>query len=63
MSAPRIASAAAAPPVNIGVIGAGLMGSTHIRILSAAVSGADVVAVSDAVAESGAWELTKEYVA
>jgi myo-inositol 2-dehydrogenase/D-chiro-inositol 1-dehydrogenase len=38
--------------MNIGVIGAGLMGSTHIRILTAAVSGADVVAVSDALAES-----------
>ena len=38
--------------MNIGVIGAGLMGSTHIRILAAAVSGARVVAVSDAVAAS-----------
>jgi myo-inositol 2-dehydrogenase / D-chiro-inositol 1-dehydrogenase len=38
--------------MNIGVIGAGLMGSTHVRILSAAVSGADVVAVSDALPES-----------
>ena len=38
--------------MNIGVIGAGLMGTTHIRILSAAVSGARVVAVSDAFAES-----------
>jgi myo-inositol 2-dehydrogenase/D-chiro-inositol 1-dehydrogenase len=38
--------------MNIGVIGAGLMGSTHIRILAAAVSGARVVAVSDAIAAS-----------
>src|SRR4051794_33934178 len=34
--------------MNIGVIGAGLMGTTHIRVLSAAVSGARVAAVSDA---------------
>jgi myo-inositol 2-dehydrogenase / D-chiro-inositol 1-dehydrogenase len=38
--------------MNVGVIGAGLMGSTHIRIISGAVSGAEVVAVSDAIAES-----------
>ena len=37
--------------MNIGVIGAGLMGTTHIRVLSAAVSGAQVVAVSDASRE------------
>ena len=36
--------------MNIGVIGAGLMGTTHIRVLTAAVSGARVVAVSDAYA-------------
>ncbi len=35
--------------VNVGVIGAGLMGSTHIRVLSAAVPAAEVVAVSDPV--------------
>lgn len=34
---------------RIGVIGAGLMGLTHVRLLSGAVSGAEVVAVSDAV--------------
>ena len=35
--------------MRIGVIGAGLMGTTHARILSADVSGAEVVAISDAV--------------
>jgi len=35
--------------VRVGVIGAGLMGSTHIRLLSRQVSSAEVVAVSDAV--------------
>ena len=38
--------------MRIGVIGAGLMGTTHARILSAAVSGAEVVAISDAVRPS-----------
>jgi myo-inositol 2-dehydrogenase/D-chiro-inositol 1-dehydrogenase len=38
--------------MNIGVIGAGLMGTTHLRVLSASVSGAQVVAVSDAFAAS-----------
>ena len=38
--------------MRIGVIGAGLMGTTHARILSAAVSGAEVVAISDAVRDS-----------
>jgi myo-inositol 2-dehydrogenase / D-chiro-inositol 1-dehydrogenase len=33
--------------VRIGVIGAGLMGSTHVRLLRAGVPGAEVVAVSD----------------
>ncbi len=33
--------------VRVGVIGAGLMGSTHARILSAAVSGAELAAISD----------------
>ena len=37
---------------RIGVIGAGLMGLTHVRLLSTAVSGAEVVAVSDAVPEA-----------
>ena len=34
---------------RIGVIGAGLMGLTHVRLLTGGVSGAEVVAVSDAV--------------
>jgi myo-inositol 2-dehydrogenase / D-chiro-inositol 1-dehydrogenase len=38
--------------VRVGVIGAGLMGSTHARLLSAAVSGAEVAALSDPVPES-----------
>jgi myo-inositol 2-dehydrogenase/D-chiro-inositol 1-dehydrogenase len=38
--------------LRVGVIGAGLMGSTHIRVLSTAISAADVVAVSDAVAQA-----------
>jgi myo-inositol 2-dehydrogenase/D-chiro-inositol 1-dehydrogenase len=38
--------------MNVGVIGAGLMGSTHVRILDAAVAGAEVVAVSDALREA-----------
>jgi myo-inositol 2-dehydrogenase/D-chiro-inositol 1-dehydrogenase len=38
--------------MNIGVIGTGLMGTTHVRVLSAAVSGAHVVAVADALPES-----------
>ena len=37
---------------RIGVIGAGLMGLTHVRLLTGAVSGAEVVAVSDAVPEA-----------
>jgi myo-inositol 2-dehydrogenase / D-chiro-inositol 1-dehydrogenase len=36
-------------PVRVGVIGAGLMGSTHVRLLGAFVSGAEVAAVSDAL--------------
>jgi myo-inositol 2-dehydrogenase / D-chiro-inositol 1-dehydrogenase len=35
--------------VRVGVIGAGLMGSTHVRLLSAHVAGAEVAAVSDAL--------------
>jgi myo-inositol 2-dehydrogenase / D-chiro-inositol 1-dehydrogenase len=35
--------------LQVGVIGTGLMGGTHIRLLSTVVSAADVVAVSDAV--------------
>src|SRR3954447_23130894 len=35
--------------MNIGVIGTGLMGSTHVRILSELVTGATVAAVSDPV--------------
>lgn len=38
--------------LQVGVIGAGLMGSTHIRVLSTAISAAEVVAVSDAVADA-----------
>jgi myo-inositol 2-dehydrogenase/D-chiro-inositol 1-dehydrogenase len=38
--------------MNVGVIGAGLMGSTHVRILNAGVPGAEVIAVSDAIAEA-----------
>jgi myo-inositol 2-dehydrogenase/D-chiro-inositol 1-dehydrogenase len=37
--------------VRVGVIGAGLMGSTHARLLTTAVAGAEVVAISDAVPE------------
>jgi myo-inositol 2-dehydrogenase/D-chiro-inositol 1-dehydrogenase len=37
--------------VKVGVIGAGLMGSTHARLLTTAVAGAEVVAISDAVHE------------
>jgi myo-inositol 2-dehydrogenase/D-chiro-inositol 1-dehydrogenase len=40
--------------VSVGVIGAGLMGSTHARLLATAVSGAEVVAISDALPESAA---------
>jgi myo-inositol 2-dehydrogenase / D-chiro-inositol 1-dehydrogenase len=36
----------------MGVIGAGLMGSTHARLLHTAVSGAEVVAISDALQEN-----------
>jgi myo-inositol 2-dehydrogenase / D-chiro-inositol 1-dehydrogenase len=35
--------------VRVGVIGAGLMGSTHVRLLSDRVAGAEVAAVSDAL--------------
>jgi myo-inositol 2-dehydrogenase / D-chiro-inositol 1-dehydrogenase len=45
--------------LRIGVIGAGLMGTTHVRTLSGSVPGADVVAVSDAVAAS-ATRLARE---
>jgi myo-inositol 2-dehydrogenase / D-chiro-inositol 1-dehydrogenase len=46
--------------VSVGVVGAGLMGATHARLLATAVSGAEVVAISDAVpanAERVAGEL------
>jgi myo-inositol 2-dehydrogenase/D-chiro-inositol 1-dehydrogenase len=39
--------------VSVGVIGVGLMGSTHVRTLNGAVPGADVAAVSDAISDSG----------
>src|SRR5213075_2025573 len=38
--------------LHVGVIGAGLMGTTHVRLLSESVPGAEVAAVSDAIAES-----------
>jgi myo-inositol 2-dehydrogenase/D-chiro-inositol 1-dehydrogenase len=38
--------------VKVGVIGAGLMGTTHVRTLSRDVPAAEVVALSDAIAES-----------
>jgi myo-inositol 2-dehydrogenase / D-chiro-inositol 1-dehydrogenase len=38
--------------VPVGVIGAGLMGSTHVRTLSASVPDAEVAAVSDAIRDS-----------
>jgi myo-inositol 2-dehydrogenase/D-chiro-inositol 1-dehydrogenase len=36
--------------LQVGVIGAGLMGTTHVRTLSTTVAGARVAAISDAVA-------------
>jgi myo-inositol 2-dehydrogenase/D-chiro-inositol 1-dehydrogenase len=38
--------------VKVGVIGAGLMGRTHARLLTAAVSGTEVVAISDPLREN-----------
>jgi myo-inositol 2-dehydrogenase/D-chiro-inositol 1-dehydrogenase len=38
--------------LRVGVIGAGLMGTTHVRTMRSSVPAARVVAVSDAVAES-----------
>jgi myo-inositol 2-dehydrogenase / D-chiro-inositol 1-dehydrogenase len=38
--------------LQVGVIGAGLMGTTHVRVLSTSVAGAQVAAVSDAIANS-----------
>jgi myo-inositol 2-dehydrogenase / D-chiro-inositol 1-dehydrogenase len=38
--------------LQVGVIGAGLMGTTHVRVLSTSVAAAEVAAVSDAIAES-----------
>jgi myo-inositol 2-dehydrogenase / D-chiro-inositol 1-dehydrogenase len=38
--------------LQVGVIGAGLMGSTHIRVLSTSIAAAEVVAVADAVVEA-----------
>ena len=46
--------------VNVGVIGAGLMGSTHARLLATAVSGADVVAISDARARERRARVAEE---
>jgi myo-inositol 2-dehydrogenase/D-chiro-inositol 1-dehydrogenase len=39
--------------VKVGVIGAGSMGTTHVRTLSRDVPAGQVVALSDAIAESG----------
>ena len=39
--------------LRVGVIGAGLMGTTHVRLLGLSVPAAEVVAISDAIAESG----------
>jgi len=39
--------------LQVGVIGAGLMGTTHVRVLGSAVPTAEVVAISDAVPERG----------
>jgi myo-inositol 2-dehydrogenase/D-chiro-inositol 1-dehydrogenase len=38
--------------LRVGVIGAGLMGTTHVRVLSTSVAAAQLVAVSDAIAEN-----------
>jgi myo-inositol 2-dehydrogenase / D-chiro-inositol 1-dehydrogenase len=45
--------------LRVGVIGAGLMGSTHVRLLSGSVAGAEVVAVSDAI-EASAQRVAEE---
>ena len=39
--------------MNVGVIGAGLMGSTHARLLARAIPGATVAAIADPVAPAG----------
>jgi myo-inositol 2-dehydrogenase/D-chiro-inositol 1-dehydrogenase len=41
--------------VNVGVIGAGLMGSTHARLLARAISGASVAAIADPVASGAVY--------
>lgn len=38
--------------MRVGVIGAGLMGTTHVQLLSGEVAGTEVVAISDAVVSS-----------
>jgi myo-inositol 2-dehydrogenase/D-chiro-inositol 1-dehydrogenase len=38
--------------LQVGIIGAGLMGTTHARVLSTSVAGAELAAISDAFAES-----------
>jgi myo-inositol 2-dehydrogenase/D-chiro-inositol 1-dehydrogenase len=40
--------------LQVGVIGAGLMGKTHVRVLGTSVPGAEIAAISDAIAESAA---------
>jgi myo-inositol 2-dehydrogenase / D-chiro-inositol 1-dehydrogenase len=39
--------------LQVGVIGAGLMGTTHARVLSTSVAGAELAAISDAFPETG----------
>jgi len=39
--------------LQVGVIGAGLMGTTHVRTLTTTVAGAQVAAIADAVPEAG----------
>ena len=43
--------------MNVGVIGAGLMGATHARLLASAVPGAAVVAIHDPAGAPVADEL------
>ena len=39
--------------LQVGVIGAGLMGTTHVRTLNTTVAGAHVTAIADAVPDAG----------
>ena len=38
--------------LQVGIIGAGLMGTTHARVLTTSVAGAELAAISDAIAEN-----------